>query len=180
MKCLLCGKYSSKVGDCRLTQGHTAIGARVRVCSSCLTLEPNFLSRMFEGTMIFSRVYPFSTRPSGWCLEGWAQGTSSESVLSLQFSLSLGSPATSLSSTTGSCTTNASTGAGPAPGPGKITQTWLEQGPGQMDSAHPSTQEHCLERGRWEPYLSLQVCYYPQLRAGPTMGILLGAQESAR
>ena len=47
----------------------------------------------------------------------------------MQFSLSLGSPATSPSSTTGNCTTHASARAGLAPSPGKTTQKGLEQGP---------------------------------------------------
>lgn len=73
---------------------------------------------------------------------------SSESVLSLQFSLSLGSPATSLSSTTSSYTTNAPPGANTVPGLGKMTQKVLKQGPGEMDSAHPSAQGTLLgERG---------------------------------
>lgn len=38
------------------------VGARVGVCSSYLTLKPNFLSRTLEGTIIFSRVYSFLTR----------------------------------------------------------------------------------------------------------------------
>lgn len=65
---------------------------------------------------------------------------SSENVLFLQFSLSLGSPATFLSGTTGSYTTNAPTKANMVPGLGKMTQKILKQGPGEMDSAYPSAQ----------------------------------------
>lgn len=65
-----------------------------------------------------------------WYLGRGTWGIPSGSVLSLQFSLSLGSPATSLSSTTGNCTINAPTGAGLAPSPGKTPQKGLEQGPG--------------------------------------------------
>lgn len=60
-------------------------------------------------------------------------------MLSLQFSLTLGSPATSLSGTAGSCTTGAPAGADLACDSGKMTQKGLEQGLGEMDSAHPST-----------------------------------------
>lgn len=62
-----------------------------------------------------------------------------------------------------------------------------------MDSAHFLPKESFVERGGsvregWASplgkagklHLFLQVCYHPQLRAGPAMGILSGAQESER
>ena len=77
-----------------------------------------------------------------------ARGKALKSVLSLQFSLSPGNPATSPSSTTGSCIINASTEAGQAPDLGKTTQEGLEQG-SSVDSAHPSVQGTLLEERGW-------------------------------
>lgn len=68
-------------------------------------------------------------------------------MLSLQFSLSRGSPATSLSSTAGSCITNAPVGADLASGPGKMTQKGLEQGLGRWTLPILLPKEPCLERG---------------------------------
>ena len=94
---------------------------------------------------VFSKVYPFSNQTLRVVLDQWGQqGKALRTVLSLQFSLSPGNPATSPSSTTGSCIINASTEAGQAPDLGKTTHKGLEQG-SSVDSAHPSVQGTLLE-----------------------------------